>query len=391
MHRLPSSVFALFVVACPVVAQTSTAERVVDLTASDGLRLKGTYFAADRPGPGVLLLHQCNQQRRIWDSLARQLSAAGLNVLTFDLRHFGESEGKPDDQLTAPERQAARARWPQDIDAALQYLVSQPGVKGDVIGVGGASCGVDNAVHTARRHPRVKSLVLLAGSTDLAGRNFLRGSAHLPILFGYAEDDQYPLSVTTTQWLYDLDPNPGKTLVRYADGGHGAEIFKAHPELERAITDWYLTTLVETPGHARAAGAVAISKEIGILSVIEEPGGAAKVSRILAEARRSNPGAELFSESIVNFMGYEHLQGGDIPGAVAILKLNAEAHPRSANVHDSLADAYLAGGQKDLARRNALKALELLPGDSSIQDEKRRAAIRQSAEDKLKQLGAAPR
>jgi dienelactone hydrolase len=391
MPRLCSSVLALSVVASPAVAQTSTAERVVDLTSPDGTRLKATYFAAAGPGPGILLLHQCNQQRRIWDSLARQLSAAGLNVLAFDLRHFGQSEGKPDDQLTPSERQAARAKWPQDIDAAFQYLVSQPGVKRDVVGVGGASCGVDNAVHTARRHPEVKSLVLLAGPTDLAGRNFVRGSRDLPILFGYADDDQYPTTVTTTQWLYSLHPNPGKQLVRYPDGGHGAEIFKVHPEFERVISDWYVATLVETPGHAPAARQVAIPENIAILSVIEEPGGAAKVSQVLEQARRKDPQAELFSESIVNYMGYEHLQGGDTRGAIEILKLNAEAHPRSANVHDSLADAYLAGGQKDLARQNAQRALELLPGDSSIQDEKLRAGIRQSAEDKLKQLGPAPR
>ena len=39
--------------------------------------------------------------------------------------------------------------------------------------------------------------------------------------------------------------------------------------------------------------------------------------------------------------------------------------PNSPNVYDSLADAYLAGGQKDLARHNAQKALDLLPSDTS--------------------------
>ena len=35
-----------------------SAEKVVDLTAADGTKLKATYFAAAKPGPGVLLLHQ---------------------------------------------------------------------------------------------------------------------------------------------------------------------------------------------------------------------------------------------------------------------------------------------------------------------------------------------
>jgi len=38
------------------------AERDLDLTAADGTRLKATYFPAAQPGPGVLLIHQCNRQ-----------------------------------------------------------------------------------------------------------------------------------------------------------------------------------------------------------------------------------------------------------------------------------------------------------------------------------------
>ena len=54
------------------------AERSVDLTASDGAKLKASFFPASKPGPGVLLLHQCNRDRHTWDGLAAQLSAAGL-------------------------------------------------------------------------------------------------------------------------------------------------------------------------------------------------------------------------------------------------------------------------------------------------------------------------
>jgi dienelactone hydrolase len=377
------------VLALVAPAQQPPAARVIDLKASDGLVLKGTYFAAAKPGPGVLLLHQCNRQRKVWEGLAGQLAAAGINVLTMDLRGFGESDGTPFDKLAPQENAQIQAeKWPGDIDTAFQYLVSQPGVKPDVIGVGGASCGVNNSIQTARRHPaEVKSLVLLSGSTDLSGRQFLRQASQLPALFSVADDDEFRPTVEIMPWLFSVSSNPGKKYVHYATGGHGADMFAVHPDLRSTIVDWYVATLIKTPGRAPAdKRGWPSSPSAEVLNEIEMPGGVANVSRKLSEARQSNGKAVIFTESVVNFMGYEHLQSGDTKGALEILKLNATAYPESPSVYDSLSDAYLADGQKDLARQNAKRALELLPSDAA-DPEPRRNQIRDSAQQKLRQLG----
>lgn len=392
-----SSMFRLLLVlaistsALVMHAQQATAGRDVDLKAPDGANLKATFFAAAKPGPGVMLLHQCNSQRKIWDDLAKQLSAAGINVLTLDLRGFGESDGTPQEKATPQQAQAQAQKWPGDIDVAFNYLTSQPGVKPDIIGVGGASCGVTNSLQVALRHPKqVKSLVLLSGPADLAGRRFLRQTSQLPVLAAIADDDEFPPSNEATELIFSLSSNPGNRFLRYAKGGHGAEIFKVHPELRTAIVDWYVTTLIKTPGHAPAA------KErwqapptVQMLALIDQPGGTKEAADKLAQARKADPSAVLFPEAMVNLMGYEHLQAGDTQAAVDILKLNATAFPDSPNVYDSLADAYLAAGEKDLARQNAKKAIELLASDTN-EPEARRNAIRDSAEQKLKQLGPAP-
>jgi tetratricopeptide (TPR) repeat protein len=70
---------------------------------------------------------------------------------------------------------------------------------------------------------------------------------------------------------------------------------------------------------------------------------------------------------------------------VAIMKLNVAAYPNSPNTYDSLSDAYLAAGQKDLALQNAKKAIELLPNDTA-ENEQRRNDIRDSAQQKINQL-----
>jgi dienelactone hydrolase len=386
---LPTRLLVVLFFGVSCAAQELPAPRVVDLKVGDGTTLKATYFAAAKPGPGVLLLHQCNQQRKNWDELAARLAGTGINVLTLDYRGYGESGGTPYKDL--PQDEVAKIvaeKWPGDVDTAFNYLVSQPGVTRGIVGAGGASCGVNQSIQLARRHPEVKSLVLLSGNTDRGGREFLRKSEKLPMMLSAADDDG--AAVEVMQWLYGLSTNPGSKFVHYTSGGHGTEMFAAHKELPGTIVEWYVQTLVKTPGSApTVSGALGKTRAPGILEEIDSAGGASTAERKLAEARRHDPKANLFSEAMVNLLGYEHLQSGDNKGAVEILKLNAVAYPNSPNVYDSLSDAYLADGQKDLARENAKKALELLKSDTT-DPEAQRKAIQESAETKLKQLGAGP-
>jgi hypothetical protein len=386
--------------------QPSSTPRVVDLKAADGIILKASYFAAAKPGPGVLLLHQGNRARQSWDDLAGQLAAVGINTLTLDMRGFGESGGKH--QGWPREDKPVKKIWADDIDTAWQYLVSQPGVNGNVIGLGGAGLlGVDNAVLTARRHSTdVKSLALLSGETFLPGQQFLRQASQLPGLFVVADNDEDPPTEEVMEWIYGVSSNPGKRLVHYAGkkapwngpedtgipavGTHGTDLFKTHPELPGIIVDWFVTTLIATSGHAPAEPLASAS----ILNQLELPGGVAQVTKQLEDARRSDPKAQLFPEVVVTILGYDHLAVSEKKLAVEIMKLVVTAYPDSADAYDSLSDAYLADGQKDLARQTAEKALALLDSHtasaSSWSDtEARRKLIRDSAQQNLKELAAA--
>src|SRR6184192_1757389 len=344
--------------------------RAVDLKLYDGTVLKGTYFPAAKPGPAVLLYHQSNRTRKEWDMVARQLAAAGINTLTVDVRGHGESGGQEG------RGEARKKQWPLDLDAAFQYLISQPGVKRDVIGIGGAGViGVENSVETARRHSaEVKSLVLLSGETE--SLDFLRQASQLPELFVVADDDEYPPIVEGMELLYITASSPSRKFVHYsasheapwlwyepfdigkvpAKGGHGTDLFKPHPELPGIIVDWFVTTLIKTPGHAPADTVASAA----ILNQIEMPGGVAQVTQQLMEARRKDPQVQLFPEITVDILASGHLREGDAKTAIEIFKLNLLAYPDSADAHYNLADAYLADGQKELARQYAEKALALL-------------------------------
>ena len=386
LRSLPVLVSALLVVATGAAQQISP--QVVSLHASDGTVLKGTYFASGKPGPGVLLLHQCNQQRKLWDVLGERLASSGINVLTFDYRGYGESGGTPHDKLTPEEENKVQTEiWPGDIEIAFQHLLAQPGVARERIGTGGASCGVYNEIKLARRHPEVKSLVLLAGPTDREGRLFL-SSKNMPIFTSAADDDVFGPQALVMQWFFSLSPNSASRFAHYASGGHGAEMFAVQKELPGIIADWFLATLENRPDRVPKTNGQAMEPQVlHNLELIDQPGGggADRFAKSMPAGGRGGPETALFPEFIVNLLGYEHLRAGDIKGAVEILKLNVTAYPNSPNVYDSVSDAYLADGQKDMALQNAKKAVELLAKDTADSEE-RRNGIRESAEQKIKQL-----
>jgi CubicO group peptidase (beta-lactamase class C family) len=72
-----------------------------------------------------------------------------------------------------------------------------------------------------------------------------------------------------------------------------------------------------------------------------------------------------FSESELNTFGYQLLGRSRAKDAIEIFKLNVEMFPKSGNVYDSLGEAYLADGQKELALANYKKAVELDPANSN--------------------------
>jgi len=386
-------------------ASTKDVARDVDVKSVDGTVLKGTYFAVAKPGPGVLLFHQSNRTRKSWDELATQLTTVGIHVLTVDSRAHGESSGKYD---TEANRTAYwKTLWPSDLDAAFQYLSSQAGVNREEIGAGGAgNLGVQSAIEIGRRHPtQVQSLVLLSGETVRSGMQFLRHASQLPQLYVMDDNDEYPPTQEEMKLLYITASSPIKKLVHYsqaedapwlwyetfldngkvpAKGGHGTDMFKPHPELPGIIVDWFKRTLLRTPAP-RLVDTLASAQVLNQLNF----GGIAEVKQQLLEARKTDPEAQLFPEVTAESIGEDFQRDGDAKTALEVFKLVEIAYPQSADVQSDLADAYLANGEKDMAREHSQRALSLLdshaaPASSWSDTEERRGEIRKAAEETLK-------
>ncbi|HEY2102617.1 MAG TPA: hypothetical protein VGH08_05125 [Chthoniobacterales bacterium] len=397
--------FFLLVALFLVRTASGNAPPEINIKSADGTVLKGTYFAATKPGPGALLLHQVNRDRRSWERVASQLAAVGIHTLTLDMRGLGESGGTP----WAKMGRAEHKRFPEDIDAALQFLTSEPGVDRAVIGMGGAGVeGVIQSVEAARRHPdKIKSLLLMSGEVLPDGLRFLHEAWQLPELLVFSDEDEYTPIQDAMKLVYVTASSPARKLVHYsaaevapwlwyepldvgkvpANGGHGTDLFQPHPELPGIILHWFVTTLVKTPGHAPADTLAAAS----LLNELQSPEGAAHVKQQLLQARKQDPQAQLWPEVALDIIGSNYQRAGNLKNAIEIFQLNLVTYPDSADAHYNLAQAYLANEQKDLARQYAEKALAMIdarktPLSSWSDTEPRRAEIRRSAQKIVNQL-----
>ena len=133
----------------------------VSFPSRDGLRLRGWWLEASNSSPCVVMVHGEKGHRaesgamKILD-LARDITGYGYNILMFDLRGHGESEGK---------RASAGYHETKDLLGAIDY-VKQRGIH--KIGVIGFSMGAATALLTAANCKEIDAVVADSSFADLA-------------------------------------------------------------------------------------------------------------------------------------------------------------------------------------------------------------------------------
>jgi uncharacterized protein len=128
------------------------AEEVSFRSAGDSVRISGWFFPAggsDR-GPAIVLCHGIWTGRRECLPLALRFRAAGYNVLCFDFRAHGLSDGR----FTSVGHHETN-----DVIGAVEYLVERPEVDRTRIGVIGFSMGAAASIQAAARSPHIAAVV----------------------------------------------------------------------------------------------------------------------------------------------------------------------------------------------------------------------------------------
>jgi len=81
--------------------------------------------------------------------------------------------------------------------------------------------------------------------------------------------------------------------------------------------------------------------------------------------KETKPEEYNFKESQLNILGYDLLKMEKVVEAIEIFKLNVESYPESFNVYDSLGEAFMINGDKELAIENYEKSLEINPNNEN--------------------------
>ena len=135
---------------------------------AEGVTLRGWFYAAEGaggPAPTVVMAHGFSAVKEMYlDSFAEVFAAGGLNVVVFDNRCFGASDGEPRQEIDP---------WVQvrDYRHAITYASTLPEVDPRRIGIWGSSYSGGHVLVVAAIDRRVKAVVcqvpLISGHDNL--------------------------------------------------------------------------------------------------------------------------------------------------------------------------------------------------------------------------------
>jgi pimeloyl-ACP methyl ester carboxylesterase len=140
---------------------------------SGGTQLRGTLYhsVGSGPHPAIVLAHGSGKfSRRMYRYWGQKFSRLGFDVLIYDKRGVGESEGEYEGENNTSKRNIELLT--QDLSSAVDFVAARPNVTAHV-GIFGLSQGGWLAALAASRDPRVKFLVLHSGPVVSVGQQNL--------------------------------------------------------------------------------------------------------------------------------------------------------------------------------------------------------------------------
>lgn len=186
---------------------------------------------------------------------------------------------------------------------------------------------------------------MLKAQIENVGLGFFLGDAKNPDLFGHDGADEGFQAI----------------LLMFADSGQGVAVM-ANSDNGIAVGDELVASIAREYGwnftpHKRDA-------RNELLLIANAAGSQAALERY-AELKKTISDPQELNESTLNRLGYMFLQSGKTDDALLVFLRNVKEYPKSSNVYDSLGEAYLRAGKKELAIQNYEKSIQLDPTNTN--------------------------
>lgn len=300
-------------------------------------------------------------------------ASEGFVVIASQYRGAGGSEGK--DEVAGADT--------DDVMNLLPLARSLPYVDMSRLFMWGFSRGAMMTLQALRRGAPVRAVAIVGAPTDLTANandpGFIqfartvypdfdaRKDEHLKSRSAilWADKIEVPLLImhggadaglppTSSMNLAQKLEEQGKIyeLVVYAKDDHGVSR-NAEDRLRRTV-DWF-----------KNVRTLSIVQPLG--RTVREQGAEAAVKQYY-ELKKTKSDVYDFGEPELNTLGYILLSEKRVKDAVEIFKLNVAVYPEAFNTYDSLGEAYLANGERELAIKNYKKSLELNPQNTNATD-----------------------
>ncbi len=310
-----------------------------------------------------------------------------------------------------------RERAVQDLEFAWSLMRAQTNVDEAKVGVFGKSLGGIEAIILAMRNENVSAVVGLDATYGFRGNEkvmselpdyaprkmraaFLdirrdwddpAGALDLSAEHAFHYSDRSFVTIKKMNH-FDFDSDAmiafefhlpfGPTEVAHP-GRTRETAYRGYQSVCRMVLDFFDEKLKGDPNGAERLRADVAHADGGVLKhedALTPPPSGVEFAALIAEQgfdaatalvdryRREIPDEVVVDQDVFSNVGYRLIAERRFPEAIGIMRLIVDAYPDSANAADSLADAYIAAGQSDLARATLQRSLKVIPRDSSLNE-----------------------
>ncbi|MEO6901955.1 MAG: alpha/beta fold hydrolase [Bacteroidia bacterium] len=358
-------VFIAYLALLPSMVNAQTIDTLIDV--GGGFQLH--FMIIKGEGAPILFESGAGDNGSVWGEISPKIAlATGATIITYDRLAFDK---KPMGSVLG---------FAGEIKALETGLQKLGFANKNIMLVSHSMGGMFNSYYASRHPNEVKTAVLIDASTACAWSKYFNDSIfieqhkndinYLNEILDSVINNPMPLSIPIIDIVAENQESGGnskadslnnqiwfichqnfvslspqrKSLFAYGAGHH---VFEDNPSLViNAIVTQYANNLAPERKTAIFEKAYAIE----LINVNEKNRNELKCGR---------------SEDNINDWGYELLNKNELKKALAVFELNCTINPFSWNVYDSLGEAYLKAGKKELAIKSYKKSIALNPKNES--------------------------